>query len=193
MTKYYIFFYNLHMYLKEFGTYNAILTAFAITLIYLLIILIKKGKSAVKPKKILSLWFLSFNLSFIFQITIIGRIGRHYDGWSVINGDWNIFENQYLLSSPQMRNIALFLMLVPSVFLCLKCFKNKVRSIKSMIITGIFFPFLISLFIELCQGIFSIGTFQFSDLFYNTLGGLIGAVFYIVIQKIHKKIKSKIN
>lgn len=193
MTKYYIFFYNLHMYLKEFGTYNAILTAFAITLIYLLIILIKKGKSAVKPKKILSLWFLSFNLSFIFQITIIGRIGRHYDGWSVINGDWNIFENQYLLSSPQMRNIALFLMLMPSVFLFIKCLKSKALSAKLMMTAGILFPFLISLFIELCQGIFSIGTFQFSDLFYNTLGGLIGTVFYIVIQKLHKKIKSKIN
>ncbi len=193
MTKYYIFFYNLHMYLKEFGTYNAILIAFAITLIYLLFTVIKSGKSAVKLKKALSLLFFSFNLSLIFQITIIGRIGRHYDGWSVLNGDWNIFENQYLLSSPQMRNIALFLMLMPSVFLFIKCPKSKALSTKLMMTAGILFPFLISLFIELCQGIFSIGTFQFSDLFYNTLGGLIGAVFYIVIQKLHKKTKSKIN
>ncbi len=193
MTKYYIFFYNLHMYLKEFGTYNAILIAFAITLIYLLFTVLKSGKSAVKLKKALSLLFFSFNLSLIFQITIIGRIGRHYDGWSVLNGDWNIFENQYLLSSPQMRNIALFLMLMPSVFLFIKCSKSKALSTKLMMTAGILFPFLISLFIELCQGIFSIGTFQFSDLFYNTLGGLIGAVFYIVIQKLHKKTKSKIN
>lgn len=189
MTKYYIFFYNLHMYLKEFGTYNAILTAFAITLIYLLFILIKNGKLAVKLKKVLSLWFLSFNLSFIFQITIIGRIGRHYDGWSVINGDWNIFDNPNILSGPQIRNIALFLMLMPSVFLYIKCFKNKALSTKAMLIAGTALPFLISLFIELCQGIFSIGTFQFSDLFYNTLGGLTGAVFCITIQK-NSKIKS---
>ena len=45
------------MYLKEFGTYNAILIAFAITLIYLLFTVIKSGKSAVKLKKALSLLF----------------------------------------------------------------------------------------------------------------------------------------
>lgn len=184
---------HLNMFLVEFDTYNSILIASGITLLYLLFTIIKSGKSAVKLKKAISLLFFSFNLSFIFQITIIGRIGRHYDGWSVINGDWNIFENQYLLSSPQMRNIALFLMLMPSVFIFIKCLKSKALSAKLMMTAGILFPFVISLFIELCQGIFSIGTFQFSDLFYNTLGGLIGAVFYIVIQKLHKKIKSKIN
>ncbi|MDE6863681.1 MAG: VanZ family protein [Eubacterium sp.] len=178
---------HLNMFLVEFDTYNSILIASGITLLYLLFTIIKSGKSAVKLKKALSLLFFSFNLSFIFQITIIGRIGRHYDGWSVINGDWNIFENQYLLSSPQMRNIALFLMLMPSVFIFIKCLKSKALSAKLMMTAGILFPFVISLFIELCQGIFSIGTFQFSDLFYNTLGGLIGAVFYIVIQKLHKK------
>lgn len=192
MTKYYIFFYNLQMYLKEFGTYNAILIAFGITLIYLLFVLIKNGKSAVRLKKVLSFWFLSFNLSFIFQITIIGRIGRHYDSWSVIHGDWNIFDNPNIISSSQVRNIALFLMLMPSLFLCLKCFKNKALSTRTMLIAGIALPFSISLFIELCQGIFSIGTFQFSDLFYNTLGGIIGTVFYLTVQNIRKKIKSKI-
>ncbi len=59
MTKYYIFFYNLHMYLKEFGTYNAILIAFAITLIYLLFTVIKSGKSAVKLKKIIKIMLFS--------------------------------------------------------------------------------------------------------------------------------------
>lgn len=183
---------HLNMFLAEFGTYNAILIAFGFTLIYLLFILIKNGKSAVKLKKALSFWFLSFNLSFIFQITMIGRIGRHYDGWSVIHGDWNIFDNPNIISSSQTRNIALFLMLMPSLFLCLKCFKNKTLSTKAMLLAGTVLPFSISLSIELCQGTFSIGTFQFSDLFYNTLGGIIGTVFYLTVQNIRKKIKSKI-
>lgn len=181
---------HLNMFLVEFGTYNAILIALGITLIYLLFILIKNGKSAVRLKKVLSFWFLSFNFSFIFQITIIGRIGRHYDGWSVIHGDWNIFDNPNIISSSQVRNIALFLMLMPSLFLCLKCFKNKVLSTKAMLIAGTTLPFSISLFIELCQGIFSVGTFQFSDLFYNTLGGIIGTAFYITIKNFSRRIRS---
>lgn len=181
---------HLNMFLVEFGTYNAILIALGITLIYLLFILIKNGKSAVRLKKVLSFWFLSFNLSFIFQITMIGRIGRHYDGWSVIHGDWNIFDNPNIISSSQVRNTALFLMLMPSLFLCLKCFKNKALSTKAMLLAGTALPFAISLFIELCQGIFSIGTFQFSDLFYNTLGGIIGTVFYITIKNLNRKIRS---
>ncbi len=191
MHKFFISIHNLNIFLNEFGTYNAILIALGIAMIYLIFILIKNGKAAVKPKKVLSLWFLSFNLAFIFQITLIGRIGRHYDGWSVINGDWNIFENPNIISSPQTRNIALFLFLMPSVILLIKCFKNKALSVKSILISGSAIPFSISLFIELCQGIFSIGTFQFSDLFYNTLGGITGAGFYIIFEKLYKKIRAK--
>lgn len=180
------------MFLAEFGTYKAILIALGITAVYLIFTFLKNGKADIKLKKILSFWFLSFNLSFIFQITLIGRIGRHYDGWSVINGDWNIFENSNIIASPQTRNIALFLFLMPSVILLQKCFKDKALSLKSILISGAAIPFSISLFIELCQGVFSIGTFQFSDLFYNTLGGITGAVFYIASEKLYKKIKSKI-
>lgn len=179
------------MFLKEFGTYNAIAVALCITLIYLLFTLIKNGKSAVKINKAFSVLFFSFSLSFILQITIIGRIGRHYDGWSKINCDWNIFENPNIISSSQTRNIALFLFLMPAVFILLKCFKNKVMSAKTILISGTVIPFSLSLFIELCQGIFSIGTFQFSDLFYNTLGGVIGAIIYLTVLKLCKIIKSK--
>lgn len=182
---------HLHMFLAEFGTYKAILTALGITLIYLLFTIIKNGKTAVKLNKLFSFFFLAFNLSFIFQITLIGRIGRHYNGWSVIHGDWNIFDNPNIISSPQARNIALFLMLMPSVFLCLKYLKNKTLSLKTILISGTILPFAISLFIELCQGMFSIGTFQFSDLFYNTLGGIIGAAFFIAVEKTHKKYRAK--
>lgn len=192
MHKFFISIHNLNIFLNEFGTYKALLIAVIITAVYLIFALLKNGKADIKLKKVLSFWFLSFNLSFIFQITLIGRIGRHYDGWSVINGDWNIFENPNIISSPQTRNIALFLFLMPSVIIMIKCFKDKALSLKSILISGAAIPFSISLFIELCQGIFSIGTFQFSDLFYNTLGGIMGAVFYIAAEKLYKKIKSKI-
>ena len=47
-----------------------------------------------------------------------------------------------------------------------------------------------SAFIEITQLIFSKGTFQFSDIVYNTLGGVLGAVIFIIINLIIKKKRS---
>lgn len=182
---------HLHTFLAEFGAYRAILLALCITVLYFIFTLLKNGRSSVKIKKLLSVLFFSFSLSSILQITLIGRIGRHYDGWTKINDDWNIFENPNIISSPQTRNIALFLLLMPSVFILIRYFKNKSVSTKKMLVFAAATSFSLSLLIELCQGIFALGTFQFSDLFYNTLGGVIGASAYIIITKIRKRLKQK--
>ena len=43
--------------------------------------------------------------------------------------------------------------------------------------------FVISLFIEVNQLLFQVGTFQISDLVYNTLSGLIGYILYRILYK----------
>lgn len=182
---------HLHTFLEEFGAYKAILLALCAAILYLLFTLLKNGRKSVKVNKLVSILFFSFSLASILQITLIGRIGKHYDGWSKMMDDWNIFESTNLISSPQVRNTALFLLIMPSVFVLLKCFKGKVLSPKGMLICSVPTAFTLSLLVELCQGIFSIGTFQFSDLFYNTLGGIIGAIAYIIIIKIIEIIKQK--
>ena len=48
-----------------------------------------------------------------------------------------------------------------------------------------------SAFIEITQLIFSKGTFQFSDIVYNTLGGVLGAVIFVIIKLIISKKRSK--
>lgn len=47
--------------------------------------------------------------------------------------------------------------------------------------------FLLSLFIELTQLLLTIGTFQLSDIVYNTLGGMIGYILAILVNCINLK------
>ncbi|HFD3535039.1 TPA: VanZ family protein, partial [Enterococcus faecium] len=56
---------------------------------------------------------------------------------------------------------------------------------------GIKYVFLFSLSIEFTQLFFRLGTFQLSDLFYNTLGGLIGALLYWLFYRLNKYIDLK--
>ena len=47
--------------------------------------------------------------------------------------------------------------------------------------------FLFSALIELLQVLLRLGTFQLSDIVYNTVGGIIGGVLYYIAIKIRKK------
>lgn len=47
--------------------------------------------------------------------------------------------------------------------------------------------FFMSLFIETVQVLWKRGTFQFSDLFYNTVGGMLGGVFFLVFRQLQKR------
>lgn len=49
--------------------------------------------------------------------------------------------------------------------------------------------FLLSLFIELTQLILTLGTFQLSDIVYNTMGGIIGYILAILVNCINNFIK----
>lgn len=49
--------------------------------------------------------------------------------------------------------------------------------------------FLLSLFIELTQLILTLGTFQLSDIVYNTIGGIIGYILAILVNCINNFIK----
>ncbi|MBS6712169.1 MAG: VanZ family protein [Ruminococcus sp.] len=48
--------------------------------------------------------------------------------------------------------------------------------------------FIFSISIEMLQLLLRLGTFQLSDIFYNTVGGMIGGLCYIVIKKVHERL-----
>ncbi len=48
--------------------------------------------------------------------------------------------------------------------------------------------FIFSLNIVMLQLLLRLGTFQLSDIFYNTVGGVLGGLMYYVVMKIRKRL-----
>lgn len=74
-------------------------------------------------------------------------------------------------------------MLIPFTFLLIRGFGWNRRFSKRFVLpvsAGISFAF--SLFIETMQIVTRLGAFQFSDLFYNTVSGIAGAVIAILLK-----------
>ena len=107
-----------------------------------------------------------------------------FDPLSDVLGDWGLHKSDGSLSTEPIENLVLF---IPFVVLLLWAFKNEiigedVRIVKvlwkSTVTVGIF-----SFVIEFSQLLFHLGTFQISDLVYNTLGGTVGGLTYYIIYK----------
>lgn len=107
--------------------------------------------------------FFLFYLSFILVCTLFSRntfvpYKSVLKGFKLYNnGRWDI---------GCIENIILFM---PYTFFYLQALTPS-KSLKSAFLIA----FLTSMFIELMQLIFWLGAFQFSDLFYNVVGGMIG-------------------
>lgn len=63
---------------------------------------------------------------------------------------------------------------------------SKLGKLKRAVLLG----FLVSLFIEMLQLIFSLGTFEIDDLIHNTIGTVIG---FIISKKVNKNFEIKLN
>ncbi|MGN1201669.1 MAG: VanZ family protein [Eubacterium sp.] len=162
-----------------------------LSLIILIIFLIycrAKNKKAPKGKNI-SLFICVFYCSILFDLTLFSRIGTHQEPFSNIFGDWWIWDTDYILyvNFTPIKNIVMTLPMCFIFAFISKHFFGKDYNSKGLIAYSTLIAFLTSLFIEICQIIFALGTFQISDLVYNTLGGLLGALIYIGVKKIIRK------
>lgn len=81
------------------------------------------------------------------------------------------------------------------IFIPLGTFLSLFRTDKR-VITNLLFIFIVSLFIELIQGLFGIGASDIDDIILNCLGGLIGILgykFLLFILRDHKKVRTAIT
>ena len=122
---------------------------------------------------------------FVLQRTIFNRspwgepLGNIVGPWGfVIDGvpNYEMFEN-----------ILLFIPLLPIVKI--SGIDRKIKHFNTLGITSVVvIPFETSLAIEIMQLMTRVGTFQLSDIAYNTLGGFIGGLIYWIGYKInHRK------
>ncbi len=133
------------------------------------------------------LLFFSFYTVLILFRTLLNRNIWENPLINVI-GVWGLYDSEGQLTTEIIENMMIF---IPFTFLLIFTFKNKFKFNHSICLifkaTAVTFAF--SLSIEFLQLFLRVGTLQLSDLFFNTLGGLIGAVIYVFSAFIYKLIK----
>ena len=136
-------------------------------------------------------FLLMFYTTMILFRTVLNR-QIWFDPLGKIMGGWSLYDVDGNLTTESIENFILFL---PFTVLLFWAFREKFfgkeiyfRSViwESIKVVGIF-----SCAIEFVQVLFHLGTFQLSDLCYNTLGGIIGGVIYYILY--YCKIKRRLS
>lgn len=160
-----------------------------ILIIFILLNYIKNKNYSLKNKKVIlknTVIFISLiYFSVILYITLFSRINTfETDSLSRVYDGWLIKESKYYFDFNPIYNMIMFAPLCSIIFTLKKIFTPEYTlNNKKVIIISTISAFALSFLIEISQLIFTLGTFQFSDLFYNTLGGFLGAIIYNFIIK----------
>ena len=81
------------------------------------------------------------------------------------------------------------IMMVPFSSVVMWTFEEKIGSgWKKILWQSGKIAFIFSVSIEMLQLLLRLGTFQLSDIFYNTVGGLLGGLMYCAVMKARKRL-----
>lgn len=142
-------------------------------------------------KKFRGTFFMAFYVALVLFRTILTREFRgntfqyFFTGWGFPSAS----------EKEQMEAIQNVFLLFPFFFMLFYYHGEEIwkdRKLVALLKTAGKGAFFFSLGIEAFQGFFGFGTFQISDLVYNTLGGILGALLYYV-AKCLKSCKSQNN
>ena len=103
-------------------------------------------------------------------------------GWSI----WETANGEQKLTTECIENI---IMMVPFSTAVLWTFGKKIgNGWKKILWQSGKISFIFSISIEILQLLLRLGTFQLSDIFYNTVGGMIGGLIYCTVLKARKRL-----
>lgn len=132
-------------------------------------------------------FLLAFYSTMILFRTLLNReiwfdpLGKIMEGWGLYDAEGN-------LTTEAIENFMLF---VPFTILLFWAFKNQIFGekfyLKHVIWSSIKVVGMFSFTIEFLQVLLHVGTFQLSDLCYNTLCGVCGGLIYYLVFSIRKK------
>lgn len=128
------------------------------------------------------LFLLTFVTSMILFRTLLNRslwmnpLSDVMGGWRM----WKIVNGEKQLTTECIENVFLMMPFTAIVMWTFEVKKNVVwKSIK--------IAFLFSVMIELLQLLLRLGTFQISDIVYNTVGGMLGGIVYVGVKQLMKR------
>ena len=132
------------------------------------------------------LFLLAFVTGLILFRTLLNRnlwmnpLSNVMGGWSI----WETVNGERKLTTECIENV-IMMVLFSSVVMW--TFEEKVGSSwKKILWQSGKIAFIFSVVIEMLQLLLRLGTFQLSDIFYNTVGGVLGGVCYLGVMKIRK-------
>lgn len=141
---------------------------------------IKTFKKSLQFRK---LFLLSFFTMMILMRTLLNRT-MWSNPLSDVIGTWGLYNAKGEFTTECIENLVLF---TPFIVLLLWVAKDKILkriTIWTVLWKATEITFLFSFTIEMLQLFLRLGTWQLSDLFYNTLGGAIGGLIYYVGYRI---------
>ena len=173
---------------------------FAVILSVLFMFVYKAYPSIKQAAKDWISWFKSdptFRRTFLlvfYTVMILFRTLLNRSMWanpvSNVIGVWGLYNAKGELTTECIENLALF---IPFTILLLWEAKDRIltkMTIGSVLWNSTKITFLFSFTIEMLQLFLRLGTWQLSDLFYNTLGGVIGGLIYYIGYKIKHRGKT---
>lgn len=142
------------------------------------------------------MFFLVFYTIMILFRTLINR-NMWINPLVHVIGEWGIYKTnpqtgEVVLYTENLENLALF---SPFSFLLLCNYKEKLIGSKGSFWKAFFkstaISFVFSFGIEMLQLFLQLGTWQLSDIFFNTIGGMSGGLLYFIFYKLkHRKNKN---
>lgn len=134
------------------------------------------------------LFLLAFVTSLILFRTLLNRnlwmnpLSKVMGGWGI----WETVNGEQKLTTECIENV---IMMVPFSAVVMWTFQKKVgNGWKNIVWQSGRVAFIFSIVIEVLQLLLRLGTFQLSDIFYNTVGGVVGGVCYWGAMRVRKKL-----
>lgn len=141
------------------------------------------GREFKKDSRFRKLFALAFVTSMILFRTLLNR-NLWMNPLSNVMGGWGIWETvngERQLTTECIENV---IRMMPFTGMVMWTFDVEKRVVWKSTKLGLIF----SVSIEMLQLLLRLGTFQVSDIVYNTLGGMLGGVVYIMGKKVHKRL-----
>ena len=119
------------------------------------------------------------------SIETIKKLPKMYftmGGWGI----WETVNGEQKLTTECIENV---IMMVPFSAVVMWTFEDKIgNGWKKILCYSGKIAFIFSVSIEMLQLLLRLGTFQLSDIFYNTVGGLLGGLMYCAVMKARKRL-----
>lgn len=134
------------------------------------------------------LFLLAFVTSLILFRTLLNRnlwmnpLSKVMGGWGI----WETVNGEQKLTTECIENV---IMMVPFSAVVMWTFQKRAgNGWKNIVWQSGRVAFIFSIVIEVLQLLLRLGTFQLSDIFYNTVGGVVGGVCYWGVMRVRKKL-----